>query len=237
MSVGLYADTDYIGRAEQLGALGMSDFTMGVWHYRPSGIGYAATQESAILGVTHFSNGRYQKAGFDNFFVSGLETDARFCVESHGIGTPAAPPDDAMPFDTWVYVLLRADSTPGGTIYAEWSELGSGTWHSISATNNVDVGAVSEGVLLGRGEITTAQTAQGRYAYCHVFNSDIGQASARALKGATGPTGSPWAFWRLADNTDTADTSGNGRTVSFSATFTSESDPALTTPQWLLVQN
>lgn len=208
----------------------MSDFTMGVWHYRPSGIGYAATQESAILGVTHFSNGRYQKAGFDNAFVSGLETDARFCVESHGIRTAAAPPDDAMPFDTWVYVLLRADATPGGTIYAEWSELGSGTWHSVSATNNVDVSALSEGVLIGRGEVATPQTAQGYYAYCHAYNSDIGQAAARALKDASTPQNSPWAFWPLANDTDTADTSGNGRTLSFSATFTTEASPSLAAP-------
>lgn len=226
MGVGLNADTDWLSITANLGGLGQCAFTIGVWHYRSSGVGTGATDSASIIGLSHSSNGRYQTSQFDNTFVSGAETDAKWSISSNGNRSQAGASDYDIPFDTWVFVVLRAD-TALGTVYSEWSALGSSTWHSHSRTNIVENSVQGEVVMLGRSVVGDANTSQGYYAYCHAYDSDIGQTAARALKDASTPQNSPWAFWPLADNTDTGDDSGNARTITFNGTITTEASPTL----------
>lgn len=228
MGVGLNADTDWLNRTTNLGDVGIADWTACGWYYRQSSLTYAQVSDSGICAVSNSSNGRYVTLAFDNRFDDGSNDDPYLCVEDQIGNTPFAALDQP-PFDTWVFFILRSGPA-AGTLTAEWSALGSGTWKTQTRTNNVEVSVQGEQFLLGRKVVGTAETAHGNYAYWHVYDSEIGQGPSRALKDASTPQNSPWAFWPLADNTDTGDDSGNGRDLTFNGTITSETSPNLNPP-------
>jgi hypothetical protein len=227
MSVGLDADTDWANRNTNLGGLGISGWTLAGWCYRVSGVGYAATALSAICAVANTDNGRHVSLRYNNNFGSGTENDPQLIIEDNGgpVVTFGAS-DDQMPFDTWCFCYIRSGAS-GGTVEASWTSDDGDTWHTASGTNTTESSVQGNTVLLGRGNFGDAQTMRGYYAYWQAFGSDIGQTAARALITKSASDSTEWAFWRLASNTDTADTSGNSRTLTFNGSFTSEADPTI----------
>lgn len=217
MAIGMNADTDWANRTTDLGGVGIANLTLAGWHYVTSG---TVTDYDAICGVSHASNGRFIALMRDNAFPS-----PHLSISDHVSETdfPSDPP-----VNTWVFFIIRSGAA-GGTITGEWSSLGSSTWITATHTNGVEGSVQGNQVLLGRSLVGEAQTSKGNYAYWHAYDSEIGETASRALKDKTTPQNSPWAFWPLDDNTDTGDDSGNGRTITFNGSMTSETSPVVVT--------
>jgi hypothetical protein len=221
------ADTDWAHRATNIGSAGHAGVTIAGWCYRLSGIGYSGMTEAALFGIAHGSNGRYLGLGFDNRFDSGAESDPYLAILNSQTGNSPFAGGDQPPFDEWFFAYMRTQTLAGGdAVFAEWSTDGS-TWHTETVANGIEDSVQAEQVLIGRVGVGAANTVIGYYAYIHAYSSDIGETAARALFSASTPQNSPWAFWPLADNTDTGDDSGNSRTLTFNGSMTTETSPDL----------
>jgi hypothetical protein len=228
--VGMDADTDWAHRAVNIGQVGHTDFGVGLWHYRTSaGQSYSTITEAGIVGVGHGSNGREVFLGFNNRFDSGAITDPYLAIGDSQTGLAAFDGADQPPFDTWFYIYLRGwDNGGTRTLTAEWSTDCS-TWHSQSKANGVEGSVQAEQVLLGRRGVGDANTSNGWYAYLQVYGTDIGQSALRSACSKSASATSELGFWPLVDNTDTGDDSGNGNTITFNGTLSTEASPTLST--------
>lgn len=224
MAVGLNADTDWANRTTNIGSVGHTDITLAGWFYRISaGQTFSTIQNKRLMGVGHGSNGRGLGLTLDTNFSSGTINDPRLAISNTQTGSTAFASSPA--FDTWFFAYLRCGDNAGTrTVWAEWSTDGS-TWVSHSQVNGVESSVQAEQVLLGRWPVGETNTMVGHYAYFEAFGSDLGQTNARALFHKTATDASEWGFWPLADNTDTGDDSGNGRTLTFNGTLTTETSP------------
>jgi len=227
MAVGINADADYIERASiPSGGAGtltegaFTDFFVGVWAYRPSsGNTYGTTASGFVI---HGQAGAREIGIYYNGAGSTLDDPQLTVMWDSGGGSGTTIFSDQPPRDAWIYYCIMSD---GSTMTAAWRELGSDTWHSHTAANS---NAGSQYInTLTFGNINTTQCVMGNYAYARAVDATKSLSEALAYSKSDVTETGDWGFWPLADNSDTGDDSGNGRTLTFGGTLTSESSPTL----------
>ena len=239
MAIGTNADADYArrssipsGGAGTLSGGGFSDFFVGVWLYRDSGVAtYGTTAEGCIL---HFASGaREMKLGYDGTFGAGTASDPLLqVIFNSGGGTGATQTFTSANFlDEWVYYFLYENSANSQVAgYIKLSDLNTAT--TITRAND-NAGSQYINTMTFASDDGAGFGVAGSYAYARAVNSSSLTASNVLTYAASDVTESgDWGFWPLADNTDTADDSGNSRSLTFGGTLTSETSPTLggTTP-------
>ena len=235
MGVGLSADGEYLqrgsipsGGAGTLSEGGFSDFFMGVWLYRATAdVTYATTAAGFIL---HGQAGaREVGLGFNSAGAALGDLNLQAIYNSGGgTGTPYlfTGMTGSSHLDQWVYYFFYEDSgnnlVAGYILYSDLNTAITNSYVNDNAgsqyVNTFTIGSDSGG----------AAVVAGDYAYARAIASASITAS-NVLTYAASDTagGGDWGFWPLADNTDTGDDSGNGRTLTFTGTITSESSPTL----------
>ena len=236
MSVGINADSEYLrrssipsGGAGTLTDGGFTNFFVGVWCYRPSSGNTIGLTSGGYL-LHGKSSAREIKLGFDNTFGAGTAADPLLqVIFNSGGGSGATQTFAGANFlDEWVYYFLLDNSVDGMVAgYIRLSDLNTAV--TITRAND-NAGSQYINTLTIGNEDTSANCVMGNYAYARaIYGTGIDVTDAKAFAASSAP-GSDWAFWPLADNTDTGDDSGNSRDLTFSAGLSSESDPSLSPP-------
>lgn len=235
MAVGIDLDTEYVertsipsGGAGTLSQGAFSDFFTGVWLYRPSsGNSYSLTSDGYIIGLQ--AGAREMKLGFDNTFGAGTAADPQLQVifnSGGGAGTSQTFAS-ANFLDEWVYYFLLANGGTTGNQVAGYIRLSNPTTAvTITRTNDNATSQYINTLTFGNASAHGTAT-YGRYAYARARDSAAVTADAVTYANSGATISGDWAFWPMADNTDTADTSGNGRTVTFGGTLSNETSPTL----------
>lgn len=234
MGVGLDADTEYLRRSSipSGGAGTLSDGAfancfVGVWCYRPSsGNSYNLTADGCII---HFQSGVREVAiGFDNNFGSGTAADPNLRILFNSGGGTGADQDftSANFLDEWVYYFIVENSTDGQIAgYIKLSDLATAV--TITRTND-NAGSQYVNTLTFGNNSSGNAVALGWYAYARaVYGTGMDEATALTYAASDVAEAGDWGFWPIVDNADTGDDSGNGRTLTFNGTLTSESSPTL----------
>lgn len=234
MGVGLSADGEYLqrgsipsGGAGTLSEGGFSDFFMGVWLYRASAdVTYATTATGFIL---HGQAGaREVGLGFNSAGAVLADLNLQAIYNSGGgTGTPYLfSMTGSSHLDQWVYYFFyenSANSLVAG--YILYSDLNTAI---TNAYVNDNAGSQYVNTLTIGSDSGGAAVVAGDYAYARaIANASITASNVLGYAASDTAGGSDWGFWPLADNTDTGDDSGNGRTLTFTGTLTSESSPTL----------
>lgn len=240
MAIGLDADTEYARRSSipsgTTGTLtggGFSDFFAGVWVYRPSSTTtYALTAGGSIIDGQ--AGARQIALGFNSAGSVLADLNLQVTFNSGG-GTGAVQTFSGHAgnsfLDEWVYYFFYENSANSQVAgYILLSDLNTATTITRANDNagSQYVNTLTFGNVSGGGTV-----AMGHYAYARAVNSSSLTASNVLTYAASDVTESgDWGFWPLADNTDTADDSGNSRSLTFGGTLTSETSPTLggTTP-------
>ena len=235
MAIGLDTDGEYArrssipsGGAGTLSGGGFSDFFAGVWVYRASASAtYANTAGGSII---HGQAGAREIAlGFDSA-GSNLSDLSLTVVFNSGGGTGAVQNFGAHTgadfLDEWVYYFFYENSANSQVAgYILLSDLATAV--TITRAND-NAGSQYVNDLTFGSDSGAAAVTCGHYAFARAVN-DAGLTASDVLAYAASDateTGD-WGFWELGSNTDTADTSGNGRTLTFSSGLTSETSPTL----------
>lgn len=237
MAIGLDADTEYArrssipsGGAGTLSGGGFSDFFAGVWLYRPSSTAtYALTAGSSIIDGQ--GGARLIALGFNSAGSALADLNLQVTFNSGG-GTGAVQTfsghTGASFLDEWVYYFFYENSSNNQVAgYILLSDLTTATTISRANDNagSQYVNTLTFGNVDGGGAVVL-----GHYAYARAVNSSSLTASnVLTYAGSSVTESGDWGFWPLADNADTGDDSGNGRSLTFSSGLTSESDPNLST--------
>jgi len=236
MAIGLNADGEGAyrtsipsGGAGTLTDGGFTNTFVGVWLYRPSATAtYALTAGGAI--IHQVSGAREVFLGFDSAGAVLADLSLTITFNSGGgAGTPYTFPahagDDFL--DEWVYYFVVENSTDGQI--AGYIPLSTLTPVTQTRAND-NAGSQYTNTLLF-GTTGGGQVVLGHYAYARA-RYDTGMDATDALTYAQSNVtiAGDWGFWPLADNADTGDDSGNGYTLTFNGTLSSESDPTLVIP-------
>jgi len=234
MAIGLNADTEYAqrssipsGGAGTLSDGAFSNCFVGVWLYRPSsGNSYTLTSDGAIIHLK--SGAREVKLGFDNNFGAGTAADPNLNIVFNSGGGAGSDQDftGANFLDEWVYYFILENSTDGQIAgYIRLSDLATAV--TITRAND-NAGSQYVNTLTFGNFDTASAVAMGSYAYARaVYGTGLGISDALAYAASDVADAGDWGFWPLADSTDTGDDSGNGRTLTFGGTITSETSPTL----------
>lgn len=234
MAVGLDADTEYIrrtgipsGGAGTLSGGGFSDFFAGVWVYRPSATAtYALTAAGSIIHCQ--AGAREVVLGFNSAGAALADLNLQIIYNSGGgAGTPAtfSGHTGASFLDEWVYYFIYEDSSNNQVAgYILLSDLNTAV--TLSRAND---NAGSQYVnTLTFGNTGTSAVTLGHYAFARaVADATLTASDVLAYAADDATIAGDWGFWALGDNADTADTSGNGRSLTFNGTLTSETSPTL----------
>lgn len=239
MAVGLDQDTESLqrtsipsGGAGTLSDGGFTNCFAGVWVYRPSSTATYAL--SAAGSFIHFQAGaREVVLGFNSAgsVLSDLNLQIIF-NSGGGAGTPAtfSGHTGASFLDEWVYYFIADNPTDGQIAgYIRLADLATAVTQ-VRANDNAGSQYVNT-LTFGNNSSNNA-VVLGYYAYARAgYDASNGFNTADALAFAASSAASgDWAFWPLDNNTDTADDSGNSRTITFNGTLTSETSPSLTGP-------
>ncbi|MBP8176630.1 MAG: hypothetical protein KAX77_02595 [Xanthomonadales bacterium] len=236
MAVGLNADTESLqrtgipsGGAGTLSDGGFTNSFAGIWVYRDSAdVTYALTAGGAII---HYQAGaREVSLGFDSAGSILSDLSLRIVYNSGGgSGTPAFfgahAGDDFL--DEWVYYFIYDSATDGQVAgYIRLADLATAVTLSRANDNagSQYINTLTFGNNSSNNAVVLGNYSLGRALYASGITLDDVKAWA-----ADSAPDSDWGFWPLADNTDTGDDSGNGRTITFNGTLTSESDPTFDT--------
>lgn len=235
MSIGIDSDTEYARRSSipsggtgTLSGGGFSDFFVGVWLYRDSAVAtYATTSEGAII---HFQAGaREMKFGYNGNFGAGTAADPLLqIIFNSGGGTGSAQTFSSANFlDEWVYYFIYEDSSNNQVAgYIKLSDLNTAV--TISRANDNAGSQYINTLTFGNDDAGTAVAVAGNYAFARARNqSNITASDVLTWAASDATIAGDWGFWPLADNADTGDTSGNGRSLTFSAGLTSQPSPTL----------
>lgn len=237
MGIGIDADTEYArrgsipsGGAGTLSGGGFSDEFVGVWVYRPSATAtYALTAGGAII---HFQAGaREVQLGFNSAGSNLSDLNLQIIFNSGGgAGTPAifSGHTGASFLDEWVYYFIYEDSSNNQVAgYIRLADLATAVTQSRA---NDNAGSQYINTLTFGNNSSANACVLGYYAYARAVNSSSLTASNALTYAASAVTESgDWGFWDLDTDTDTADTSGNSRTLTFSSGLTTEASPNLNT--------
>lgn len=236
MAVGLDQDTESLQRGSipSGGAGTLSDgafANMGVlvWVYRPtSGNSYGLTADGHIIHLQ--AGAREVKVGFDNTFGSGTASDPLLqALFNSGGGSGAVQTFVGANFlDEWVAYFYYEASATQHIGYIRLSA--PNTVVKISRAND-NAGSQYANTLTFGNNAGSSTATLGRYAYGRAkYASGLTDSDMIAWAASTAPLSGDWGFWDLSNNTDNADSSGNGRDLTFNGTLTSESDPPLAGP-------
>lgn len=236
MAVGIDQDTESLQRGSipSGGAGTLSDGAFAntaqlVWVYRPSsGNSYGLTAEGSIIHLQ--AGAREVKLGFDNTFGAGTSADPLLqVIFNSGGGTGATQTfSGANLLDEWVAYAYYESGGTQNVGYIRQSA--PNTFVKISRAND-NAGSQYVNTLTFGNHGGNSTAVLGHYAYPRArYASGLTDADIIAWAASTSPLTGDWGFWDLTDNTDTADSSGNGRSLTFNGTLTSESDPTLAGP-------
>lgn len=236
MGIALDADAEYARRSSipSGGAGTLSDGAFanmfaGVWLYRDSaGQSYATTSEGSIIHLQ--SGARECKIGFDNTFGAGDATGPLLqVIFNSGGGAGSAQTFAGANFlDEWVYYFFYES---GGNQVAGYIRLSDLTTAVTITRANDNAGSQYVNTLTFGNASGGGFVVGGTYAYARArYESGITIDDVKAWAGSTAPEAGDWGFWPLADNTDTADDSGNARDLTFSSGLGSGSNPPIVPP-------
>jgi hypothetical protein len=235
VAVGLNADGESLrrsgipsGGAGTLSDGGFTNTLQCVWLYRPSATAtYALTAAGSIIDLQ--AGAREVVLGFDSSGASLADLRLQIIFNSGGgAGTPAFftghNGDDFL--DEWVGYFVLDNATDGQVAgYVRLADLGSPV--TLSRAND-NAGSQYINTLTFGGTGDNSAVVLGHYAYARaVYGAGLTVADALALLADSAADAGDWGFWPLADNTDTGDDSGNGRSLTFTGTLTSETSPTL----------
>jgi hypothetical protein len=234
MGAGTDADTDYFqrtgipsGGAGTLSDGAFTDSFAGVWVYRDSG---TATYNTTSTGsIIHYQSGaREVKIGYDNTFGGGTAGDPLLqALFNSGGGAGSVQTFGSANFlDEWVYYFIVENSTDGQIIgYIRLSDLATAV--TITRAND-NAGSQYINTLTFGNESGGTVGVSGWYAYARaVYGTGMDETTALTYAASDTTETGDWGFWPLVDNADTGDDSGNGRTLTFGGTISSESSPTL----------
>jgi len=237
VAVGLDSDSEviYITSIPSGGAGTLSDgaFTncfAGVWLYRPSASAtYALTAGGSIIQLQ--ASARQVVLGFDNAGANLADLTLRIIFNSGGgAGADqlfaAHAREDYL--DEWVFYFVAENSTDGQIAgYILLSDLNN-VAESITRANDNAGSQYANSLIFGN--VAAANTVVlGHYAFGRaVYGTGLNTADALTYAASPTTVAGDWAFWPLADNSDTGDDSGNARDLTFNGTLTSETSPTLT---------
>lgn len=225
MGVLLNADADYLSRTGGPAATGLTAFTIWCWHRRTSGVGFAATQDAAIMSQEG-NAGRLNGLRFDNTFNFGTEGDARLAVvDSPTVGLFAVG-DDHPAFDVWhFYVMVNSGTAGSVTSTVYYSALGSSTWFTKAHSSATENSIVAATLMFGRVLGSNPNTSFGDYAYCGARAEAMSDTDAKAIKTRSATAAGDWGYWILPDAATLTDSSGNSRTLTANGTVTDGAAP------------
>jgi len=234
VAIGIDADTEYAeragipsGGAGTLSAGGFADFFAGVWLYRPSASAtYALTAAGSIIHCQ--AGAREVIVGFNSAGSALADLNLQIIYNSGGgTGTPYlfAGHTGASFLDEWVYYFIYEDASNnlvGG--YILLSDLATAVTNSYANDNagSQYVNSLTFGNDSGHGACVL-----GYYAFGRARDSAASPANVLTYAASDATIAGDWGFWALGNNTDTADTSGNGRTLTFGGTLTTQTSPTL----------
>ncbi len=218
------------GGAGTLSGGAFSDFYAGVWVYRASAdVTYANTAGGAFLHAQ--AGAREMVLGFDSAGANLSDLSLRAIFNSGGgAGTPYFFPahagDDFL--DEWVhYFMLAAGGTTGSQRmgYIRLADLANPV---VQLRTNDNASSQYVNTLTFGNTAANNVQAPGDYAFARaVASASLTVSDVQSLCNNPATVAGDWGFWPLGDNTDTGDDSGNGRTLTFNGTLTSEASPTL----------
>lgn len=201
---------------------------MGVWVYRDSvEATYATTAAGAIL---HGQAGaREVVLGFNSAGAVLADLNLQAVYNSGGgAGTPFTFTGytGASFLDEWVYYFFYENSA--NSLVAGYILLSDLNTAITNAYVNDNAGSQYVNTLTIGSDNGGSAVVNGHYAYARaVASSTLTAADVLAYAASATTEAGDWGFWPLADNTDSADDSGNARDLTLTGTLTSESDPDL----------
>lgn len=237
MAVGINLDTEYAersgipsGGAGTLSAGGFADFFAGVWLYRPSATTtYALTAAGSIIHCQ--AGAREVIVGFNSAGSNLVDLNLQIIYNSGGgTGTPYlfTGHTGGSFLDEWVYYFIYEDASNNLVAgYILLSDLATAVTNSYA---NDNAGSQFINSLTFGCDSAHGACVLGHYAYARARDSAASPANVLTYAASSTTESGDWGFWPLADNTDTGDDSGNGRTLTFGGTLSSESDPSLGGP-------
>lgn len=232
MGIGLDLDTEYAergsipsGGAGTLTAGGFADFFMGVWLYRPSATATTAlTSGGSILHGK--SAAREVVIGFNAGGASLSDLNLQVVYNSAGgSGTPAtfSGHTGAGFLDEWMYYFFYENASNDQVAgYIRHADIGTAV--TLSRANDNAGSQYINTLTLGNINGHTA-VVLGYYAFARARASAASASDVLTYANSDATIAGDWGFWPLADNTDTGDTSGNSRTLTFGGTLSSQTSP------------
>ena len=235
MAIGLDLDTEYANRtgipnggAGTLTAGGFADFFVGVWLYRPSATAtYALTAGGAII---HGQAGaREVFIGFNN--AGAALADLRLYAQfNSGVGgadfTFSGHAGNSF-LDEWVYYFWYENAANEAVAgYIRHADL---TTAVTGSRANDNAGSQYINTLTFGNTSGNTAVVLGHYAYARARDSAASAADVLTYANSSATIAGDWGFWPLANNTDTGDTSGNARPLTFGGTLTTETSPVFGT--------
>lgn len=218
------------GSAGTLSGGGFSDFYAGVWLYRATAdVTYANTAGGAIVHCQ--AGAREMVLGFDSAGSALSDLSLRMIFNSGGgAGTPYFFPahagDDFL--DEWVHYFMLAAGGATGSQRAGYIRLADLANPVVQLRTNDNAGSQYVNTLTFGNTSANNARVTGDYAFARaVASSSLTVADVQTLCNNPATVSGDWGFWPLADNTDTGDDSGNGRSLTFNGTLTSEASPTL----------
>ena len=219
MAVRFNSDSDWISLAINIGGAGHVNFALGCWLWLEE-----YNDSAGLIAVGHLANGRTLGMACNNAFPTPLVSlgDSQTGFTSGAFATQPA-------LNGWIYAEFSSPNTTGGTLTARYKTLASSTVYTITRANGVEASVQAEVVHVNRFQVGDANGFTGglRAAYLRGYSGPTAD-DATFLAHAADTTGAGTLFFNpLANNTDTSDISGNGRTLTFNGTLTTEDSPAL----------
>lgn len=238
MAIGLDLNTEYAERAAipsggagTLSEGGFADFFAGVWLYRPSATATRLLTADAPV-ISCQASARNVIMGFNG--TGSLLADCNLQITYNsggGVGSPFVFTGYAGNsfLDEWVYIFVyenSANSLVAG--YIRLADLNTAVTNAY--VNDNATSQFVNTLTFGNGSGHTTGLL-GYYAYARArASASITAADVLTYASSDATISGDWGFWPLANNTDTGDTSGNARTLTFSTGLTSETSPTLAAP-------
>lgn len=218
------------GTTGTLSGGGFSDFYAGVWVYRDSAdVTYANTAGGAFIHCQ--AGAREIVLGFDSAGSNLSDLSLRAIFNSGGgAGTPYFFPahqgDDFL--NEWVHYFILAAGGATGSQRMGYFRLADLANPVVQLRTNDNAGSQYVNTLTFGNTSANNARATGNYAFGRArASSSLTVLDVQSLCNNPATVAGDWGFWPMADNTDTGDDSGNGRSLTFNGTLTNEADPTL----------
>lgn len=218
------------GGAGTLSGGGFSDFYSGVWVYRDSAeVTYSNTAGGTLI---HCQAGAREMAlGFDSAGSALADLSLRMIFNSGGgAGTPYFfPAHDGNSFlDEWIHYFILASGGATGSQRAGYIRLADLANPVVQLRTNDNAGSQYVNTLTFGNTSANNARATGHYAFGRAISSaSLTVSDVQSLCNDPNTVAGDWGFWPMVDNADNGDDSGNGRSLTFNGTLTTEASPDL----------